>query len=385
MRTLSRKDHKRPSFWKGSLSQQLIEVLHQIQSDFPQIDRISFALYEQSTDLVKTYADSAQYCTGILRHYEHKLSSLPTLKECAENHKFRVIDNFDSDLDNTSHHNQWLIEQGLKSSLTIPTYLEEDLIGFIFINATVENYFTNDIQEKLLPFIDIIVQAATWEYETVHTIFDAANSTIQRQPRHMAQLKDHQQRMHYYTKLIATGVSHVYELSDEEIENIIIFSRFHDIGKLSIAPSVLQKCANLQKSEKDKVYDHIEKGINIVEEIISKTGCSSHACLNILKEIISYYQERLNGTGYPFGLQGEQIPVSARIIAVANIFDALTSHRPYKQACSVAYALLELEKMVSGGEIDNHCVNALRQHQQKLSDIINEYPETDPSDMEIKH
>jgi HD-GYP domain-containing protein (c-di-GMP phosphodiesterase class II) len=385
MRTVSRKAHKGPTFWKGTLSQQLVEVLHRIQPVFPQVERIAFALYDPNSDMLKTYADSSQYSTGLLRHYECPLNELPSLKECAENHRFRVISDFSAELDSHSEHNNWLMQQGLKSSLTIPTYIGDDLIGFIFINSSQSAFFSDDIQEKLIPYIELIVQAAAWEYETIHTIFDAANSTIKRQPKHMAQLRDHQKRMHYYTKLIAKGVATTYELSDEDIENITLFSRFHDIGKLSIAPSVLQKCANLQQSEKDKVYDHIEKGIHIIEDIISKTGCSSHACLNILKEITSYYQERLNGSGYPFGLQGDQIPVSARIIAVANIFDALTSHRPYKQACSVAYALLELEKMVASGEIDNHCVNALRQHQQKLSDIINEYPETDPINMETKH
>lgn len=385
MRTVSRKAHRGPSFWKGTLSQQLIKVLHKLQPEFPQIERISFALYDSNTDQLKTYADSCEFCSGLLRHYERKFSELPSLKECAETHQFRVISNFESELNMSSEHNQWLMQQGLKSSLTVPAYIENDLIGFIFINASKTDYFTDDVLDKLTPYIELIVQASSWEYETIHTIFDAANSKIQRQPKHMAQLKDHQKRMHYYTSLIANGVATIYELNDEDIENITLFSRFHDIGKLSIASSVLQKSENLQKSEKDKVYEHIEKGINIVDEIISKTGCSSHASLNILKEIISYYQERLNGSGYPFGLQGEQIPVSARIIAVANIFDALTSHRPYKQACSVAYALLELEKMVASGEIDNHCVNALRRHQQKLSEVINEYPEDDPCDIETKH
>ncbi|MDC0609353.1 HD domain-containing protein [Vibrio sp.] len=385
MGTLRRKAQGNQRFWQGTLNQQLGEVFEQVKDELPQIERLSFALYDSDSDVLKTYADSAPNSNETFRHYECRLSELPSLLECAEKHQCRTISNFDSDIEPASKHNHWLKEQGFKSSYALPTFYDNNLIGFIFLNANTPNFFCEDVQQSLTPYIKLIKQAASWEYETIKTILDAANSTIKRQPRHMLQFKDHQERMYYYTKIIAHDIADTYKLSDEDIENITLFSRFHDIGKLSMSPSLLQKSTGLAEIEKDKVFQHIERGIDIIDGIISKTGCCSHASLNILKDIISYHQERLNGTGYPYGKKGDEIPVSARIISVANIFDALTSHRPYKQACSVLFALLELEKMVANGEVDKHCVNALRRHQAFLNEIISRYPETDPKNAETTH
>ncbi len=93
----------------------------------------------------------------------------------------------------------------------------------------------------------------------------------------------------------------------------------------------------------------------------------------------------MDGSGYPFGLVSDQITIPARIIAVANIFDALTAHRPYKQAQSIPHALLELEKIVSDGKLDRHCVNTLRENQEELKKIVASFPEQDPKDEGITH
>jgi len=385
MSTLQRKTRGNHDFWKGTLNKQLVEVLKQVKSELPQIERLSFVLYDHDTSLLKTYADSSHSYEDTFHRYECTLDKLPSLKECADNHCNRKISDFDHELEHPTTHNQWLKKQGFKSSYASPTYLNNKLIGFIFINANRPDFFENDVCEYLFPYIHLVQQAATWEYEIINTIFHAANSIIGRQPRHVLQLKNHQKRMHYYSTVIANSVSSIYKLNDEDVENIILFSRFHDIGKLSLSSNLLQKNSELTHVEKEKIRQHIEKGITIIDDIISKNGCYYHASLNILKNIISFHQEKLNGTGYPYGLKENNVPISARIINVANIFDALTSHRPYKQACSVPFALLELEKMVSQGEIDKHCVNALRQNQVFLSKIIQRFPEADPQDIAIRH
>jgi putative two-component system response regulator len=99
----------------------------------------------------------------------------------------------------------------------------------------------------------------------------------------------------------------------------------HDIGKLGIPDSVLEKHAPLDESEWLLVRTHPEIGLGMLD----RAGRSSRELLAVL-----YHHERMDGSGYPYGLKAETIPIEARIVAVADTYDALTSDRPYRDACS---------------------------------------------------
>jgi HD-GYP domain-containing protein (c-di-GMP phosphodiesterase class II) len=374
--------HDNNSSLDKSLNEHLCTIHEEIRQDIPAIARIAFALYDEPTGNLKTYADSnSAPLDSFLTHYEYPLDLLPSLKECSENGTIRHLDNIPEILHVDNQHNQWLLSQGFGSSLAAPTYSDDHFIGFIFFNAYESNSFRPEVLSHLLPYLDRIRKIATHEYELVHTVLDAVEYALKRVPKLHNQIRNHQHRVYYFTEFIAKGVADKYQLDDEVIDNITQFSRFHDIGKLSLPPKLLLKPTSLAAMERVQITDYIAKGVDIVDRIIDSSGQSSHSCLLILKEIISHHQEMLDGSGYPLGLVGEQIPISSRIITVANIFDALTSHRPYKQASSVPYALLELEKMVRANKIDAACVDALRDKQDFLHEIICRYPETDPKDI----
>ena len=103
----------------------------------------------------------------------------------------------------------------------------------------------------------------------------------------------------------------------------------HDIGKLGIPDSVLGKHSALDESEWSLMRTHPEMGLTLLD----RAGQSSREVLAVL-----YHHERLDGSGYPYGLKAEGIPVEARIVAVADTYDALTSDRPYRKACTEAEA-----------------------------------------------
>jgi hypothetical protein len=369
------------SKFTDTLNHHIADVHNRIRQEIPSIDRISFALYDSNSKLLKTYADST--LTGEpLMHYEFPLENIPSLKECADCKIDRLIHQTESGLKKSSGHSQWLAKQGFLSSLASPTYYHDDFIGFIFINSKQCDVFDEQTTSTLYPYIDCIKAAASVEYELIHTIIDAANFLLQKNPRHLKHSQDHKERMFHYTQVITKGVAEVYQLDDEFIDNMSQFSRFHDIGKLTLPANLLMTQCKLAHIDKEKVAQHIDKGVGIIDKLIAQTGSPNHSCLTILREIVAYHHEYMDGSGYPFGLQATDIPISARIITVANIFDALTSHRPYKQAQSVPYALLDLEKMVQQGKLDRHCVNALRYQQQHLNQVIRQYPEIDPKDLD---
>jgi HD-GYP domain-containing protein (c-di-GMP phosphodiesterase class II) len=121
-------------------------------------------------------------------------------------------------------------------------------------------------------------------------------------------------------------------IDDQYIEDLSLSSVLHDIGKVGIEDSILLKKGRLTADEFDRMKEHAHLGGEALSAI--DRALRHESFLTIGKEIAYYHHERWDGSGYPEGLKGATIPLSARIIAVADVYDALTSERPYKPAFS---------------------------------------------------
>jgi HD-GYP domain-containing protein (c-di-GMP phosphodiesterase class II) len=113
---------------------------------------------------------------------------------------------------------------------------------------------------------------------------------------------------------------------------------------------------------------HTLKGREIIDAMLKDFGLDSVQHIDVLRNIAEYHHEAVNGMGYPHGIRGEAIPIEARIIAVADIFDALTSRRPYKRAWSNAEAFTLLREL-AGRQLDPDCVEALMKSPAALERI----------------
>ncbi len=134
---------------------------------------------------------------------------------------------------------------------------------------------------------------------------------------------------------MALTLSEFLGLREEEKEKIHIAAHLHDIGKIGIPDSVLHKPESLSEKE----WEAMKKHPRIGAEILSK---SRH--LKELKDIVLYHHERFDGNGYPDGLKGDEIPVGARIIAICDSIDAMTSDRGYRIAYSLDHCYEEIEQ-----------------------------------------
>lgn len=160
---------------------------------------------------------------------------------------------------------------------------------------------------------------------------------------------DHLERVSKLTHMLIS--IHNYRLrlglSEEYMMSVVKVSSLHDIGKARIPSDILDKPGKLTDMERTIIEKHPEHGIDVLKELESTmTMFSSQDEREIAEEVIRYHHERWNGTGYPCQLKKDEIPLSARIVAVADVFDALISKRPYKRAWSVdeALHLLRYEK-----------------------------------------
>ncbi len=186
--------------------------------------------------------------------------------------------------------------------------------------------------------------------EATKVILDREHEMITRLSR-AAEFRDpetgaHIQRMSNYSHLIARQL----RLPPEEQELILRAAPMHDVGKIAIPDNILLKPGKLDEAEFTIMKTHAEKGWEILR------GSQSHL-LDIAAIIARSHHEKFDGSGYPLGLKGEEIPLHGRIVAVADVFDALTTERPYKKAWEVERAV-DFLQTGAGSHFDPLCVAA---------------------------
>jgi HD-GYP domain-containing protein (c-di-GMP phosphodiesterase class II) len=356
-------------FAPGTTLSQRLEGLHaQLMATVTVVDRIACAIYDPAEDLLKTFINSTRSGEAITA-YQFKLSDSPSLSRLAKSGEFRVLEDIPSTLAPNTPHSTWVLKQGYQSSFTVPMFDGGGFIGFIFFDALTSSAFTPAVQRDLGIYCTLINMALSNELSAVRTIVGSA-----RVAREFSDLRDfetgaHLERMAHYSRLIAKSIAPVYSLNDEFVEHVYLFAPLHDIGKIGIPDRILLKPGRLDPEERRIMEGHVNKGLNVLEKVLGDFGVQNLPDSVIMRNIVGGHHEYLDGSGYPNGLKGDAVAIESRIVTVADIFDALTSPRPYKKAWSIEESLEELERLVTAGKIDRHCVAAIRDNAAEVAAI----------------
>ena len=158
-------------------------------------------------------------------------------------------------------------------------------------------------------------------------IFEALSETVEGRDKTSG---EHVKRVAAFTRILAKEVKKQcpeYNLTDKDIDNFTLASKLHDIGKIAITDAILLKPGRLTPEEFEIMKTHSMEGAKLLRKL---TDIWDDDYLNIAIEICENHHEKWDGRGYPHGLKGDAIPISAQIVSIADCFDALTSERPYK-------------------------------------------------------
>ena len=230
---------------------------------------------------------------------------------------------------------------GTGSMIGVPIHYKGSFYGGLDIEITEKYYFKDEdviFFEDLANALGLIFK----HYENVEKVENLYYSII-KSLASAVDMKDpytygHSDRVAYY----AMGIAKAMGLDKKVLNNIKYGATLHDIGKIGIPHNILNKESQLSDKEWKIIKSHTILGYNTVKDIPDFKDVAG---------IIKWHHERWDGKGYPDGLRGEQIPIEARIIAVADTFDAMTSSRPYRKAMAVETALKELKK-AAGTQLD---------------------------------
>jgi putative two-component system response regulator len=201
--------------------------------------------------------------------------------------------------------------------------------------------------------------------EQTQAISDTRLKIIQRLGR-AAEYKDdntgmHVIRMSHYARVLGVAAG----MNETMADMLLDAAPMHDIGKIGIPDSILQKAEDLTDQEWEIMQTHTDMGAEII-------GIDESKLLQMARQVAATHHESWDGSGYPRGLQGEDIPLVGRIVAIADVFDALTTRRPYKEAWSVEDSIAYLQEQ-AGKKFDPDLVKVFVQQLPQIHELMAQF------------
>jgi HD-GYP domain-containing protein (c-di-GMP phosphodiesterase class II) len=362
-----------------NMTERVVGIHRLIASRYPQVARVAIAIYDPATDLLKTFA-SSNLNGQVLAGHEAKLGQVPSLAALANARQSRLVRDIGESLQAPTTHTRWLKEQDYRSSYTVPIYQGEVLAAFLFFDAHAVDAFDGESMRFLESFADLIAQLYLLQLRLMRSLVGTVKIASG-----LARIRDletgwHLERMSKYARLMARALAGKYALPDEFVEYVHLFAPLHDIGKVGIPDSVLLKPGPLDAAEWQVMRRHVEIGESLIDQIVVDMGLNEGLAVRVMRNIVAGHHERGDGTGYPRGLMMDEIALEARIVAVADVYDALANQRPYKAAWAEQDIIVELRRESGAGRLDGDCVEALIAADAERRQIQAQFAETPLAD-----
>lgn len=356
-----------------------LEHLYTTFNEHIPYDRIGIALLDKEGN-VYSHAIHTNYMPILKEGFFISLYNT-SLKDIVSTKQPRVINNYVEYLKENpnSEPTKLLLEEDIMSSVACPLITNDLCFGILIFSSKSANIY-NDIH---VDYAKRISNHMAITIEKNLLVDDLILTSITGFAR-LVEAKDsdtglHLERMQNYSKIIAMELRYTEKYSkvidNLFVEDIIRFSPLHDIGKVGIADGILLKPAKLTPEEFEVMKKHTLIGSEVLKKASNNLLRNGRHFFDIGIEIALSHHERYDGKGYPLGLSGEDIPLSARIVMVADVLDALTSKRVYKNAIALDDAINMIVDE-SGKSFDPIVVQALLDSKDKVMSIYEKYQES---------
>jgi len=332
--------------------------------------RFSVALIDWETEQViaeVAYISKPEVKPRLIAGFTEKLYETSLGEMIKSSQMTRIINNLSERYEKTrSLSTKLILDEGFRSNLTVVATINSRPFGFFFLSSERENNYTEQDAKLFSSILNILSYRLFYSLTIQRLLSHFGNSLV-----NLVEFKDnetgnHIKRVSLYAKLVAEELA----LHPKLIREIYEFSPLHDIGKVGIPDSILLKPGKLDPEEWEIMKTHVEKGVRIIEEFQQNArNIMEPKSLETMKNIIADHHEHWDGRGYPKGKKGEEISIEGRIVALADVFDALTTKRPYKEAIPFDEAVKIIQEE-SGSHFDPHVVEAFV---KRIRDVKNIY------------
>lgn len=265
-----------------------------------------------------------------------------------------------------------LLKEGMQSNMVIPLKMGQAVFGLLFFTSRTKHYFTEaelEIGEAIVDEIGVLLNKSYFTKIIFTRITSSFSELVEGKDTSTG---EHIERMVQYTVTLARGVkkrAHKgYELTERDILDLERHASSHDIGKVAIPDEILKKPGKLTSDEWEIMKTHATIGADIFKHLREGLTIFDPDFFKTAEDIARSHHEKWNGSGYPLGLSGQSIPLVGRIVAIADVFDALTSKRVYKDAFSFESAVTTI-KEGAGSHFDPFLVEVFLENLQEFKNI----------------
>lgn len=268
-----------------------------------------------------------------------------------------------------------IVNEGIRSNLMIPLQLGDGLFGIVFLSSKERDFFNSSHIALANQLVYEIKDLLNRSFFTKVIFTKMMKSFSEMVDRNESGEKSHLSKIAAYSVVIASGLEKSqipgYKLSKKDVLEIERNVPAHDIGKVGLPDKILTKPGKLTEEEMALVKLHTNVGADIFKSIREDLKMFDTDFFKMAEEIVRHHHERWDGSGYPYGLRETEIPLVARIVAIADVFDTLTTEKAYKKAYTFE-ASVDMINQASGSHFDPVLVNIFNAHIRKIHSIYSQ-------------
>lgn len=315
----------------------------------------------------------------ILREGDIVSVSHPVIQDAFNENKVISFDDLEKELENSHEKDDFfinLIRMNMKSMIVFPLCISGDERALLVFATREENAYRTSHRELLNNITSQVSHAFDRSIGMESLVVSAVEGLAKLAESRDPETGDHLVRMSLYSYILAK------ELYDEGIYQdeygssypryVYNFAPMHDIGKVGVEDGILLKPGKLTGEQWVEMKKHPVIGADVLRRCESQVNQAGYSMFKIGIEIAEGHHEKFDGSGYPYQKKGDEIPLSARIVALADVFDALTSRRPYKEAWPVEKALKLIDDE-SGKHFDPNVVKAFKSALPKIMEVYDKH------------
>lgn len=362
-----------------SLEEAFPQIFEAIKKILP-ADRLALAFKDQFGNVVAESAVTNYNQIHLEPGFTQPLSE-STLSGLASSGQPRIINSLSEHIAKRpdSVCTKLILMEGMNSSLTLPLMIRGHCVGFLFVNSKDQGAYNNAHVRTLRRMVGVLKPQLYFQHIVQIIVSETSNAFVKIMEKKDNETSLHIIRMSQYSHILAKKMymknSYPGHITPRTLREILWFAPLHDIGKIGVPDQILMKPGPLTPEEFHVMKAHVTMGESVLRSLY--TGINKYlffSLLNTAIDILSSHHEKWDGTGYPRGLQKEEIPLSARIVAVADVFDALTSRRPYKEAWSLDKTFNYIVEQKSH-QFDPLVVEAFLEARIQIEEVYEKYKE----------
>ncbi|MEF1254291.1 HD-GYP domain-containing protein [Vibrio sp. M260112] len=356
-----------------SLIPKLDSIYEHVLDSYSQMSRFSVALMGENS-VSNYYVKDTMADVGRYDFEQHELRDNSSLTSISYTANVRIISDLRKMLQ--TDRIRELIRLGHRSSYTYPISYQGKTIGFIFFNAKETGFFAQcDVERDFAYLAQVVANQFIQLFESQRHFQASLEIALKMGHARDPETKEHLTRMGMYSELLARFLSKsLSEISHQFIHRIRLYAPFHDIGKYMIPDDILYSDRRFTPEERAVMNNHTIYGEEIIDEVVQLSGTKtvSEGEIQFIKNIVRHHHECFNGKGLPDALRSDSIPLEARIVTLADVFDALLSKRAYKPAWELS-EVIEYIKFQKGKMFDPMCVDVLLANLDQFMEIRSKY------------